>query len=187
MYAYEADLINPVARGRSRSTLSSHEYALATIAMRCLEASNAYFEAFLTIQPSEYPQLSLNQWFGLTYAAVMLFKLCLAVARVPVWDVELARSLVPFQWYMEQSIDNIKAALHMSGHKPDGSEHKDLYSMNLSIWEDTLAAYRRKSGMSIEERLSSSSLEVHQKTLGMVKSPARRSTAHPCPAYSIWK
>jgi hypothetical protein len=190
IYAYEADLINPLVRGRSRNTFFPHEYALATIAMRCLEGANAFFEAFLTIPPSEYPLLSLNQWIGFTYATVMLYKLCLAVVRVPAWDVDLARSMVPFESYMEQSIRNMKVALRMTGHDHGPIQGHDLYSMHLPIWEDTLAAYLRKKGSPIEQRLTSSSGEVHKKTLEYSRKSGvspRTTFSHPCPAYALWK
>jgi hypothetical protein len=193
---YEADLVNPFIRKYARSTNPSHQFCLIMILTRCLHALRAYFDSFLTINYSEYSQLSLNQWIGLTYAIVLLYKLSLGVTSVPAWDVQLARSFAPLHTYLEECIRSMDAALKLTTCDENEVERRDLYSQHVHIWRDTLHTYLRKRDSSACERLASSSMAVHQRIQERGRAlrdewttlPAgSRSVGSICPARNFWK
>jgi hypothetical protein len=168
MYVFEACLINPLVR-RKRSNSTSHNTTiLSTIILRrCLQAVRSFFEAFFTVPTSEYRFLSCHQWMAITYAIVLLYKLSLSLPYVPSWDVQIARSTVPLEDYLEQCCKSMNFAHRVASTPSDnnGAIRKDLYSLQAVIWNDVLMEYLRRKDLSLDQRSISSSNVVHRRAL----------------------
>ena len=148
--------------------------------------------SFLTIPPTEYPQLAFPMWGSFDVCMVILFKLSLGIKRFLGWDVEFARSKVDFETLLQRTIQNLHGLLKG---REGGLEGKDMYTMHYQIWQDTLDAYTRKKFLPLHERIPSSSVEVHRRAFegGSKNSPSseaespRQKPKHPCPAHIMWK
>lgn len=130
------------------------------ILVDCLQAAVEYLDFFLTIPLSSYSLLSTSQWSALIYSIVVMYRLSIGTPRVPLWDVQVARSTVKLERYLEILCDRMQ---HVSQERLRAiveTSKRDLYSVMGLIFQNVRNTYERLRRLP-QEKSSTDEAIVH--------------------------
>jgi hypothetical protein len=149
MHTHEQDLLSPWASIR-RLTQPSFPLPKAVncpsridLLLTCLQDATSYVDLFLALPQSTYPNLSTNQWSGLIYSLVLIYRLSIGIPRIPLWDVRIARDTVKLERYLEILCERMQQVTRERLHAIADTNKRDLYSVMGLVLQNVRNTYER--------------------------------------------
>jgi len=144
-HAHEMDHLNPCLSNKHfipgdlkdwASNISSQHDVL----MVCLDAATTFIETFLSLPLTEYPKLSVLQWWGLICNTAFLYRLSLGTPKLRQWDVAIARGAARLDLYLELLCYRMQC---ITGSTSEIATGKDLFSLMCPIFSNVKDTYER--------------------------------------------
>lgn len=217
-HAHEMDHLNPCLSNKhfvsgdikdwASNTSSQHD-----VLMVCLQAATAFIETFLSLPLTEYPKLSVLQWWGLICNTAFLYRLSLGTPKLQQWNVAIARDAARLDLYLDLLCYRMQC---ITGSTSEIATGKDLFSLMCPIFSNVKNTYERlkklpQSSSATDEQpvhakaftaeAASGSIDITTTTIGPFElqteaahSHAQNHTSHPstlikpssCPAFRYW-
>jgi hypothetical protein len=180
---HEMDLLNPfIPKDRNvdmdkKNESGPRSSVRVDMLFICLEAAKEFFDTFLSIPVAEYRRFSFTEWSRLIVATVVLYKLSLGSPRIPEWDVQIARSTVRLELYLESLCYRMQNISIASPGVPEGT---DLFSIMKLIFENVKSTYERLKQLPQAVSASDDS-KVHETSF-----PSKTQYLNRCPAFPYW-
>ncbi|KEF60822.1 uncharacterized protein A1O9_02384 [Exophiala aquamarina CBS 119918] len=144
-HAHEMDHLNPCLSNKHfvpgdlkdwASNISSQHDVL----MVCLDAATAFIETFLSLPLTEYPKLSVLQWWGLICNTAFLYRLSLGTPKLRQWNVTIARDAARLELYLELLCYRMQC---ITGSTSEIATGRDLFSLMCPIFGNVKNTYER--------------------------------------------
>lgn len=144
-HAHEMDHLNPCLSNKHfipgdlkdwASNMSSQHDVL----MVCLDAATAFIETFLSLPLTEYPKLSVLQWWGLICNTAFLYRLSLGTPKLRQWNVAIARDAARLELYLELLCYRMQC---ITGSTSEVAIGRDLFSLMCPIFSNVKSTYER--------------------------------------------
>ncbi|KAK5064818.1 hypothetical protein LTR84_000652 [Exophiala bonariae] len=144
-HAHEMDHLNPCLSNKhfvpgdikdwASNTSSQHE-----VLMVCLQAATVFIETFLSLPLTEYPKLSVLQWWGLICNTAFLYRLSLGTPKLQQWNVSTARDAARLDLYLDLLCYRMQC---ITGSTSEIATGKDLFSLMCPIFSNVKNTYER--------------------------------------------
>lgn len=177
-HAHEMDHLNPCLSNKhfvpgnikdwASNTSSQHD-----VLMVCLQAATAFIENFLSLPLTEYPKLSVLQWWGLICNTAFLYRLSLGTPKLQQWNVAIARDAARLDLYLDLLCYRMEC---ITGSTSEIATGKDLFSLMCPIFSNVKNTYDRlrklpQSSSAIDEQ------PVHAKAFTAESKASSNNTA----------